>query len=80
MLGAVKRVVEIKQKEEEQRSDDKGVSFTFSTMRDILDELNNQVNTFAREQTKYLDEYKPEVNKHAMLLPIKNFAVKFLKN
>lgn len=80
MLAEVKKILQNKQKEDDQPVSLKGkddMSYSYATMFEIFKELNNHNNMFAQEQIKYLDEYK--VDKGTVLLPVRNYTVLFEK-
>jgi len=78
ILSELKNLIEAKKAEEEKHENEKErmkTSFSTSTITEMFTELNIQNNTFAQEQKRLLDEYRPEVTKNEVLLPVRNFTV-----
>jgi len=80
ILAELKNLIELKKEEEEKIDSTERVktSFSASTITEMFTQLNIQNNSFAQEQKKLLDEYRPEVTKNEVLLPVRNFTVKLL--
>jgi len=77
ILSELKNLIEAKKAEEEKHENEKErmkTSFSTSTITEMFTELNIQNNTFAQEQKRLLDEYRPEVTKNEVLLPVRNFT------
>ena len=74
ILSELKNLLEARKKEELEQ-EDQGTSFCSSTMTEIYTALNIQNNTFAQEQKKFLEVYRPELKQsEVLLLPIRNFT------
>jgi len=80
ILSELKNILESRKKEELEQEDQQkdfkeGTSFCSSTMTEVYTALNIQNNTFAQEQKKFLENYRPELKQsEVLLLPIRNFT------
>ena len=80
MLAEVKKILQTKQKEEDQPASMKGkedMSYSYATMLEIFKELNSHNNMFAQEQIKFLDDHKADAARGTVLLPVRNYTVYF---
>jgi len=77
ILSELKNILEAKKSEELEREDiqGEGTSFSESTITEVYTALNIQNNSFAQEQKKFLENYRPEIKQsEVLLLPVRNFT------